>query len=222
MWWNSQYLPVWVVVIFTTFVGFWWLLRVLCSSPVDVFLSKPAHMWTEIYLKMSGVCGHSMQEREHHGTKLLLRVICTTLFCITRVHPHQSRFRYQTGPGVLDGAALWPQTERAPLRPAKGQRWKMWVGGRGQWLLPSSKDSTPESLAAVAAANFSWRLLMTSCSSDPELLYSERERERERCDGGQFSYTVQACFLTNLWSCLSSVMGCYSNSELQTGHYVIQ
>lgn len=53
-------------------------------------------------------------------------------------------------------------------------------GGQGsQWLLPSSKDSTPESLAVVAAS-FSCRLLMISWSSEPELLYTHRHRQWER------------------------------------------
>lgn len=43
---------------------------------------------------------------------------------VTRVRPHPIRFRYRTGPRVLDDGALWQQTEHAPRRrrPVKGQR----------------------------------------------------------------------------------------------------
>lgn len=43
---------------------------------------------------------------------------------VTRVRPHPIRFRYRTGPRVLDDGALWQQTEHAPQRrrPVKGQR----------------------------------------------------------------------------------------------------
>lgn len=98
-------------------------------------------------------------------------------FLFTRFRPRPSRFRYRTGPRVLDGGALWLRTERAPWRPEKGQRWQRWV--RGQWLLPSSKDSTPESPAT--AASFSCRLLMTSCSSEPELLCRQTEEQWDSC-----------------------------------------
>lgn len=42
-------------------------------------------------------------------------------------------------------------------------------------MVPSSKDSTPES--QVLAASFSCRLLMISCSSEPELLWRDRHRK---------------------------------------------
>lgn len=43
---------------------------------------------------------------------------------VTRVRLHPIRFRYRTGPRVLDDGALWQQTEHAPRRrrPVKGQR----------------------------------------------------------------------------------------------------
>lgn len=43
---------------------------------------------------------------------------------VTRVRPHLIRFRYRTGPRVLDDGALWRRTEHAPRRqrPVKGQR----------------------------------------------------------------------------------------------------
>jgi len=50
-------------------------------------------------------------------------------------------------------------------------------------VLPSSKDSTPES--QVLAASFSCRLLMISWSSEPELFWKKSRktrRERERGD----------------------------------------
>lgn len=49
--------------------------------------------------------------------------------------------------------------------------------GGAQWAVPSSKDSTPES--QVLAASFSCRLLMISCSSEPELLW------RPKTGGGE-------------------------------------
>lgn len=54
--------------------------------------------------------------------------------------------------------------------------------GGAQWVLPSSKDSTPES--QVLAASFSCRLLMISWSSEPELLWKQKER-RKRSGGRQ-------------------------------------
>lgn len=42
-------------------------------------------------------------------------------------------------------------------------------------MLPSSKDSTPES--QVLAASFSCRLLMISWSSEPELLWRRKKGE---------------------------------------------
>lgn len=46
-----------------------------------------------------------------------------------------------------------------------------------QWLLPSSKDSTPESVAA--ALIFSCRLLIISCSSElPLLAYKQIKKKK--------------------------------------------
>lgn len=54
--------------------------------------------------------------------------------------------------------------------------------GGAQWAVPSSKDSTPES--QVLDASFSCRLLMISCSSEPELLWRPKtggaEADRHR------------------------------------------
>lgn len=55
-----------------------------------------------------------------------------------------------------------------------------------QWVLPSSKDSTPES--QVVAASFSCRLLMISWSSEPELLWrpkTEKEGQAKVIQTGE-------------------------------------
>lgn len=66
--------------------------------------------------------------------------------------------------------------------------------GGAQWAVPSSKDSTPES--QVLAASFSCRLLMISCSSEPELLWrpktggaeGRRRKRRSRSRQTQKAY----------------------------------
>lgn len=65
---------------------------------------------------------------------------------------------------------------RCLLRMDSMRQTALWIltfrhrGGAAQWVLPSSKDSTPES--QVDAASFSCRRLMISCSSEPELFSS--------------------------------------------------
>lgn len=51
---------------------------------------------------------------------------------------------------------------------------------RAQWALASSKDSTPES--QVLAASFSCRLLMISCSSEPELFWRQKRPAGQRTE----------------------------------------
>lgn len=65
-------------------------------------------------------------------------------------------------------AAAWGSRVRENSRKKRLEGWRS--GEKpcgGQWVLPSSKDSTPES--QVLAASFSCRLLMISSSSEPEL-----------------------------------------------------
>lgn len=60
---------------------------------------------------------------ELDGTRLNTALMLTsTSSRVTRVRPRPIRFRYQTGPRLLDDGALWRQTEHAPRRPVKGQR----------------------------------------------------------------------------------------------------
>lgn len=97
-----------------------------------------------------------------------------------------SWFCCPVAPGAPGADAWWLQIEPAPLHPEKWQyagikrvqkeTWDMGWGSslrgesiQSQWLLPSSKDSTPESPAV--ADSFSCLFLMISCNSDPELLY---------------------------------------------------
>lgn len=82
-----------------------------------------------------------------------------------------------------------------------GGRTEVGEGGRrkeggAQWAVPSSKDSTPES--QVLAASFSCRLLMISCSSEPELLWrpktggAEGRRRKRRGTGEEQKQTQKA------------------------------
>lgn len=82
-----------------------------------------------------------------------------------------------------------PQTRRGLLQPESkehrasgGQKTGGEEQGGSQWALPSSKDSTPES--QVLAASFSCRLLMISCSSEPEDFWRHRDK-REEGGGGE-------------------------------------
>lgn len=80
---------------------------------------------------------------------------------------------------AVPACGAWsPRTRPGRPPPVGGEQEKQTADA--QWVLPSSKDSTPES--TVLAASFSCRLLMISCSSEPELFWG-RQRRRGQCWG---------------------------------------
>lgn len=152
------------------------------------------------------VCGHSEQRAEHHGTKLLLRVISTTFF--------------------LPYHACSSTSEPVPLSDGSRSSWRRrimaanWACSTASCKRSKVTDLSEGAESVVASLIEGLYTRITRCCAQCQLLLTSPhdllqlrprallKREREMWWGSemitrvlmhslQYSYTVQACFLTN-------------------------